>query len=177
MTTEPTDDTEQAAAETDEAAVPPISINAQYIKDLSFEAPATPGIFAQMQAQEPEVSININVNAQPLQDDVFEVQLHIRGECSIGETTAFVVELVYGGVFTLSVPDEHVQAVLLVECPRLLFPFARNIVADASRDGGFPPLMLAPVDFVAMFQQQQVAAQVEAAAGAKKGGNGEDKDA
>ncbi|HER26132.1 MAG TPA: protein-export chaperone SecB, partial [Rhodospirillales bacterium] len=122
------------------AEAPPIAINAQYIKDLSFEAPGTPGIFAKMKSGAPDVSINVNVNAQPLDSNVFEVQLHIRGECSIGETTAFVTELVYGGVFTLNVPQEHLQAVLLIECPRLLFPFARNIVADATRDGGFPPL-------------------------------------
>ena len=81
-------------------------------------------------------------------------------------------------MFSLNVPQEHVQAVLLIECPRLLFPFARNIIADATRDGGFPPLMLAPVDFVAMFQQQQEAAQAEAEAGGdeSKGGNGADKD-
>lgn len=157
------------------AAKPPIAINAQYIKDLSFEAPATPGIFSQMQGNAPDVNINVNVNAQPLQNDIFEVQLHIRGECNIGNTVAFVVELVYGGVFTLNVPEEHLQAVLLIECPRLLFPFARNIVADASRDGGFPPLMLAPVDFVAMFQQHQAQAKTEAEAA--KGGNGADKDA
>lgn len=157
------------------AAKPPIAINAQYIKDLSFEAPATPGIFAQMQGNAPDVSINVNVNAQPLQDGIFEVQLHIRGECKIGDTVAFLTELVYGGVFTLNVPKEHLQAVLLIECPRLLFPFARNIIADATRDGGFPPLMLAPVDFVAMFQQQQ--AQVQAEADAGKGGNGADKGA
>jgi len=162
-----------ADAEGAESTQPPITINAQYIKDLSFEAPATPGIFAQMQSSSPDVSINVNVNAQPLQDGIFEVQLHIRGECKIDDTMAFVTELVYGGVFTLNVPQEHLQAVLLIECPRLLFPFARNIVADATRDGGFPPLMLAPVDFVAMFQQQQAQAQADA----DKGGNGVDKDA
>ncbi len=172
MTEEAKEATEKEAdAENTEAATAPIAINAQYIKDLSFEAPATPGIFTQLQSSSPDVSINVNVNAQPLQENVFEVQLHIRGECSIGDTTAFMTELVYGGVFTLNVPQEHLQAVLLIECPRLLFPFARNIVADATRDGGFPPLMLAPVDFVAMFQQQQA----EADGGGDKGGNGADK--
>ena len=169
----PEDAVAPTATEGEKATQPPIAINAQYIKDLSFEAPATPGIFAQMQANAPDVSINVNVNAQPLQDSIFEVQLHIRGECKIGDTMAFMTELVYGGVFTLNVPQEHLQAVLLIECPRLLFPFARNIVADATRDGGFPPLMLAPVDFVAMFQQQQA----DAEAAADKGGNGADKDA
>ncbi len=167
-------ETAEAAPEAAGTAAAPVAVNAQYIKDLSFEAPATPGVFQLMQDNAPDVNINVNVNAQPLQDNVFEVQLHIRGECTLGKTTAFVTELVYGGVFTLNVPQEHLQAVLLIECPRLLFPFARNIVADATRDGGFPPLMLAPVDFVAMFQQQQAQAKAEAGK-ADKGGNGADK--
>lgn len=148
------DKTEETKAAPDAAAAPPISINVQYIKDLSFEAPATPGIFAKLQQNSPDVTINVDVNAHPVQEQFFEVQLHIRVTCKVGEETAFICELVYGGLFTINVPEEHLQAILLIECPRLLFPFARNIVADASRDGGFPPLMLAPVDFVAMFQNQ-----------------------
>lgn len=148
------DKTEEPKAAPEAAAAPPISINAQYIKDLSFEAPSTPGIFAKLQQDSPDVSINVDVNAQSVQEKFFEVQLHIRATCKIGEETAFISELVYGGLFTINVPEEHLQAVLLIECPRLLFPFARNIIADTSRDGGFPPLMLAPVDFVAMFQNQ-----------------------
>jgi len=153
-----------------QADQPPITINAQYIKDLSFEAPATPGVFAQMKTESPDVTINVDVNAHPLQDNLFEVQLHIRAECKVADTTAFLTELVYGGVFGVNVPQEHLQPMLLIECPRLLFPFARNIVADATRDGGFPPLMLAPVDFVAMFQNQAAASE----GAADKGGNGAD---
>ncbi len=152
--------TEEPKAEQSAAGAPPIQINAQYIKDLSFEAPATPGIFGKMQEESPDVTINVDVNAHPVQEKLFEVQLHIRATCSVGEETAFISELVYGGLFTINVPEEHLQAMLLIECPRLLFPFARNIVADATRDGGFPPLMMAPVDFVAMFQNQ---ANVESA--------------
>ena len=133
---------------------PPIQINAQYIKDLSFESPSTPGILSKMQHEAPDVNINVNVNAQNIQDVLFEVQIHIRASCKIGEETAFISELVYGGLFKINVPPEHLQAILLIECPRLLFPFARNIIADTTRDGGFPPLMIAPVDFVAMFQNQ-----------------------
>jgi preprotein translocase subunit SecB len=140
----------------DDAAVaaPPIQINAQYIKDLSFEAPSTPGILSKMQQEAPDVTINVDVNAHPVQDSLFEVQLHIRAACEVSNETAFISELVYGGLFTINVPPEHLQPILLIECPRLLFPFARNIIADTSRDGGFPPLMMAPVDFVAMFQNQ-----------------------
>jgi len=140
----------------DDAAVaaPPIQINAQYIKDLSFEAPSTPGILSKMQQGAPDVTINVDVNAHPVQDSLFEVQIHIRATCEVANETAFISELVYGGLFTINVPSEHLQAILLIECPRLLFPFARNIIADTTRDGGFPPLMMAPVDFVAMFQNQ-----------------------
>ena len=136
------------------AATPPIQINAQYIKDLSFEAPSTPGILSKMQHEAPDVNISVNVNAQNIQDDLFEVQIHIKATCNVSDETAFISELVYGGLFKINVPSEHLQAILLIECPRLLFPFARNIIADTTRDGGFPPLMIAPVDFVAMFQNQ-----------------------
>ncbi len=131
-----------------------IIINAQFIKDLSFEAPAAPGIFSLMQESPPDINVNINVSANPLQDKVFEVIIEFQAECKVKEQVAFILELEYAGVFTLNVPDEHLQPILLVECPRLLFPFARNILADVSRDGGFPPLMLGPVDFAAMFQAQ-----------------------
>lgn len=148
------DETEEQTAEEGATAAPPIQINAQYIKDLSFEAPATPGIFGKMQTDAPDVTINVDVNAHPVQDNLYEVQLHIRATCDVAKETAFISELVYGGLFTVNVPPEHLQPMLLIECPRLLFPFARNIVADMTRDGGFPPLMMAPVDFVAMFQNQ-----------------------
>jgi len=141
---------------------PPLSIAAQYIKDLSFEAPTAPAIFGMMQQQEPEIAININVNAQPMQDSFFEVVLQIHAECKVGETIAFILEVSYGGLFSLNVAPGDVQPMLLIECPRLLFPYVRYIVSDTSRDGGFPPLMLGPVDFVAMYQEQQAAAQSDA---------------
>jgi len=150
-----TGDGDGGAAE-DAAAVaePPLAINAQYIKDLSFEAPNAPGIFTHLQNKQPEIRVNIDVQAQPLRENVFEVTLHVNAECKADDQVAFIVELAYGGVFTLKIAQEHVQPVLLVECPRLLFPFVRYIVADCTRDGGFPPLMIGPVDFFAMFQDQ-----------------------
>ena len=135
-----------------ETVEPPFTINAQYTKDLSFEVPSAPGIFRALQTQEPDLYVDINVGANPLQDKVFEVVLEINAECKIEQQIGFIIELDYAGIFTLNIPDEHLQAVLMIECPRLLFPFARNILADVSRDGGFPPLMLGPVDFAAMFQ-------------------------
>jgi preprotein translocase subunit SecB len=156
----PQPDTANAEGE-EQQVQPPIAIIAQYIKDLSYEVPGAPGIFAEMQENQPEISVNIDVKANPIHETVFEIVLHIEAQCKVGENAAFVCELAYAGLFAITVPPEHLQAILLIECPRLLFPFARNIVADATRDGGFPPLMLAPVDFVAMYQNQ-IAKQGEA---------------
>lgn len=133
---------------------PALIVNGQYIKDLSFEVPNSPGIYGDIANKEPQITVNIDVKAGAVNDNLFEVALHIAAECKAGEHVAFVCELVYAGLFTLTVPREHLQAMLLIECPRLLFPFARNIIADATRDGAFPPLMLSPVDFAAMFRDQ-----------------------
>lgn len=150
----------------------PIVINAQYIKDLSFEAPQAPQIFGALRDQQPNINVNLDVNASPMGENVFEVVIDAGATCTAKDQTAFILELQYAGLFTLNVPQEHLQPVLLIECPRLLFPFARNILAEVSRDGGFPPLMLGPVDFVAMYQQQlqQQGAAQQAAAGDAAGG-------
>ncbi len=167
-----TDNPNAGTAPGDEtAASPPVVINAQYIKDLSFEAPNTPAIFATMRNQAPDISINVDVQAKPVEANTFEVVLHFKTECKAGGGVAFILELAYGGLFTLNVPQEHLHPMLLIECPRLLFPFARNIINDATRDGGFPPLMLGPIDFVAMYQSQLAQLQ-EQAAQAKASGNG-----
>jgi preprotein translocase subunit SecB len=153
-----------AAAEAPPAVA--ININAQYIKDLSFEAPGTPGIFNTLQGAAPDIRVNINVNVDRIQDKTFEVVLEMRAECKIKEQSAFILELQYAGLFTLNVPDEHLQAILLIECPRLLFPFARNILADVTRNGGFPPLFLGVVDFAGMYQAKMQ--EMQQAAGAVK---------
>ncbi len=144
-----------------------IMVNAQYIKDLSFEAPGAPAIFGLLGEEAPDIDVNVTVGANPLQEKTFEVVLSIQAQCKIKEQIGFILELEYAGVFTLNIPDEHIQPVLLIECPRLLFPFARNILADASRDGGFPPLMLGPIDFAAMFQNQIKEMEKADAAGGK----------
>ena len=141
-------------------APPPIIVNAQYIKDLSFEAPKTPMIFTAMQKEEPDVNINVSVNFSELKDEVlvdnqiFEVVLGVEATCTVGADTAFLLELQYAGLFTINVDEQDRGPALLIECPRLLFPFARNILADISRDGGFPPLMLGPLDFAGMYRQK-----------------------
>jgi preprotein translocase subunit SecB len=145
-------------SENNEATQPALVVNGQYVKDLSFEVPGAPGIYGEMQGQNPEIGIHVDINAQPLQDNVFEVVLHLRVEASTEAKAAFIAELAYGGVFTVNVPKEHLQAMLLIECPRLLFPFARAIIADMTRDGGFPPLMVQPIDFVQLYRSRMEAA-------------------
>lgn len=136
------------------AQQPPLIVNAQYIKDFSFEAPATPQVFSQMQQAQPDISVNVDVQARALEAPVYEVVLNVRADCKAGETQAFLVELSYGGVFTLNVPQADVHPVLLIECPRLLFPFARQILATTTVNAGFLPLMLGPIDFASLYQRQ-----------------------
>lgn len=160
--------------------VQPLTVNIQYIKDLSFEVPGAPEIYTTLRNQ-PNVNINLDVQARRILDgqDVFEVTLQIKAEATENPaagtpagTTAngaaatgapgseprpvFIVELSYSGVFTLNnVPEATVEPMLLVECPRLLFPYARNILADVTRDGGFPPVLLQPIDFVSLWQSRR----------------------
>ncbi|CAA7621930.1 protein-export chaperone SecB [Magnetospirillum sp. UT-4] len=142
---------------------PPLVINGQYVKDLSFEVPGAPEIYSEMQGQNPSIPIHVDINARSLQGNTFEVVLHLKVDAQFEDNRpVFLVELAYGGIFTLNVAPEHVQPMLLIECPRLLFPFARTIIADATRDGGFPPLMIQPIDFVQLFRSRMEAAQGEA---------------
>ncbi|MBI5164329.1 MAG: protein-export chaperone SecB [Magnetospirillum sp.] len=145
------------------ADLPPLIVNGQYIKDLSFEVPGAPAIFGEMQNQSPDIPIHVDIDVSPLRDNLFEVVLHLKVEASLADKPVFIAELAYGGVFTVNLPPEHHQAVLLVECPRLLFPFARTIIADATRDGGFPPLMIQPIDFAQLYRSRAEAMQQDAA--------------
>ncbi len=133
---------------------PPIQVNAQYVKDLSFEVPGAPAIFQELASAPPEIGVRVDLDVKPMQENVFEVALQLVTEAKVKDKVAFIVELTYAGIFTLNLPDEHVQPVLLIEAPRLLFPFARNIIADVTRDGGFPPMLLQPIDFVALFRSR-----------------------
>jgi preprotein translocase subunit SecB len=155
---------------------PPLMVNIQYVKDLSFEVPNAPAVYASLRAQ-PNVNINLDVQVRRIQDgqDVFEVTLAIRAEATepvvangqatppTGGAVVFIAELAYAGIFTLTgIPEANVEPVLVVECPRLLFPYARNILADITRDGGFPPVLLQPIDFVALWQNRQAQARATA---------------
>ena len=133
---------------------PQLSVLAQYIKDFSFEnpmAPRGPG-----NNQQPAINIQVGVNVNPLNEPDLEVELKIEGSAVIPDTKAvlFAFELVYGGVFRVrNVPQESMQPLVLIECPRLLFPFARELIASTVTAGGFPPLLLDPVDFASLYRQ------------------------
>ena len=147
-----------------EASPPQLNVLAQYTKDLSFENPNAPGSLAP-QEQQPNINIQINVGANNLSDTEYEVTLSIEGKADAKGAVLFSFELAYAGVFRITnVPKENLHPLVMIECPRLLFPFAREIIASATRNGGFPPLMVDPVDFVALYQQRAAQAQVPQAA-------------
>jgi len=163
-------------SETAAPAQPPLVLNIQYTKDLSFEVPNAPAIYTVLRAA-PTVNINLDVQVRRIQEDqtVFEVTLAARAEATMPPaaangasekpTVVFIADLAYAGIFTLNgIPENQQEPILLVECPRLLFPFARNILADVTRDGGFPPVMLGPIDFVGLWQSRRAQAAAAAAA-------------
>lgn len=131
----------------------PVVINAQYVRDISFEAPHVPQIFTELKSS-PEIAVNVDVQAAKMQDNVFKVTLKIKTEAKVETKTAFLCEVEYGCIAGVNVPAEHVEPILLIEIPRLLFPFARNIIADLTRESGFPPLMINPIDFVGLYHQR-----------------------
>jgi preprotein translocase subunit SecB len=138
-------------------------VNAQYVKDLSFENPRAPHSLGQPTGQ-PAVEINVDVKAQSLGTENFEVVLNINASAKVQEDLLFLVELSYGAVITVrNVSQDLLNAVVLVETPRLMFPFARNIIADTTRDGGFPPLMINPIDFGELLRRNAAATQAATA--------------
>jgi preprotein translocase subunit SecB len=165
---------EQANDSTAQEQLPPLVVNAQYVKDLSFEVPGAPQIYSVLRTA-PQVSVNLDVQVKRLVDGqhVYEVTLLARieatkspeqGQPNEGSAIVFLAELSYAGIFTLNgIPDNQIEPVLMVEGPRLLFPFARNILADVTRDGGFPPVLLGPIDFLSLWQsrRQQAAAAAQ----------------
>jgi len=133
-------------------APPQLNVMAQYVKDLSFENPNSPASLGP-QDKQPAINIQINVSANGIAPNDYEVALSIEGKAENNGTLLFGFELVYAGVFRIqNVPQETLPLAIMVECPRLLFPFAREIIASSVRSGGFPPLMLDPVDFLGLYQ-------------------------
>lgn len=144
-------DTAPAAAEN---TGPSLSVLVQYSKDFSFENPNAPQSLMQQQ-QQPQIGIQINVNPRQISNTDFEVELKLEGKAEHGENVLFAFDLNYAGVFRLmNIPQENLGPLLMIECPRLLFPFAREIISNAISNGGFPPLMLHPIDFIALYQRR-----------------------
>lgn len=161
--TDNTNDAGQPAAQPQAGGeAPGLNILVQYIKDLSFENPRAPASLKPSQTS-PKLDININVNANKLEDSQFEVVLSLEATATDPGGALFKVELIYAGIFRITgVPEEHLHPFVLIECPRMLFPFARQIIADATRNGGFPPLMIDPIDFAALYRQNMSQQQPDA---------------
>jgi preprotein translocase subunit SecB len=143
--------------------LPQLNVLGQYIKDFSFENPNAPRSLAPNQPQ-PNINIQINVGVSQSAETDFEVTLKLEGKAESAGSVLFVFDLTFAGMFRIqNVPKEHLHPLVMIECPRLLFPFAREIIATAVRNGGFAPLLLDPVDFVALYQQRVAQEQAKAA--------------
>jgi preprotein translocase subunit SecB len=164
MATTPTNGAPTNGGQTPAAGAPTqnqaqFRVLAQYTKDFSFENPNAPNSISG-QPQQPTLSIQINVNPKQLSNTDFEVELKIEGKAEHNASTLFAFELNYAGLFHLQgIPQENLGPLVMIECPRILFPFAREIIAAAVVSGGFPPLLLDPVDFVGLYQQRMAQGQ------------------
>jgi preprotein translocase subunit SecB len=148
--------------------VPGIRILAQYAKDFSFENPRAPDSLRIGQVQ-PQIDLGVEMNAKGREDGLFEVDLKLSARAEREDGPLFVVELVYGGLFQIvGVPSDDIEPVLLIECPRFLFPYARRLIADVTGEGGYPPFHLEPIDFGAVYAARK-AQQAEALGGAGVG--------
>jgi preprotein translocase subunit SecB len=137
-----------------------VQVIGQYVKDLSFENPSAPGNLT----SRPQIELNVDLQARQLEHEHYEVELKLRVSATCEDKPAFLLELVYAGLFHLqNIPEEIRSQVLLIEGPHILFPFARRIVADMVRDGGMPPLMIEPIDFAALFRAKAAEMQLSRA--------------
>jgi preprotein translocase subunit SecB len=156
----------------DNSFQPQVSILAQYVKDLSVENPSAPQVYS-WQVQ-PQLDVQFNLNVQPSGDNVHEVSLKFDISARSDNGTHFVVDLTYAGLFSIQgVPQEALSPFLLIEAPRLLFPFARQVISDAVSSTGFPPLMLDPIDFASAYMAQLEAAQQQGGFGGVDNGGSE----
>ena len=138
----------------DSSLQPQVNVVGQYIKDLSFESPDTQRFF-RGPGKNPNLQLNFNVQVNKLPEGAYEVALSLEGEAKSDEGVLYNIELVYAGAFMLrNLPEEAIQPLLFIECPALLFPFARRLVADLTREGGFPPLLLDPIDFGGLYRRR-----------------------
>ena len=139
---------------------PGIRVLAQFIRDLSFENPHAPDSL-QLGSNSPQMDVGVEMNARARQDGLFEVDLKLTASAQRDGSAVFHCELLYGGLFQITgVPESEMELVLMTECPRFLFPFARQIVAEMSAQGGFPPFMLDPIDFMGIYMTQKAQGQI-----------------
>ena len=153
-----------AQADANEKTDRQLIVHAQYIKDFSFENPNAPKVLIE-NLDQPDVEINVSVTAKIISDNQYEVLLNLAAKAVAGETPLFLVDLTYAGLVSpQGVNGDDINPLIMIEAPRLLFPFARALISDATRDGGFMPLNIQPVDFVAVYQhnlERQAAAASE----------------
>jgi len=164
------DDTQGAAAPQPGTA-PSMNLVGQYIRDLSFENPGAPGTLLGGSAN-PAFNVSISVGVKKQNEEIYAIELTLNAKANRDETVLFNVELVYGGIFRIkNVPENQLSPLLMIECPRLIFPFARQVLASVTQQGGFPPLMMEPVDFSAIYRQNlaKLAAQQGGAPAAPAG--------
>lgn len=146
-------DENQGAAAAQPGTAPSMNLVGQYIRDLSFENPGAPGTLLNGGAA-PAFNVSIAVGVKKQNDEIYAVELTLNAKANRDESVVFSVELVYGGIFRLkNVPENQLSPLLMIECPRLIFPFARQVLASVTQQGGFPPLMMEPVDFSAIYRQ------------------------
>ena len=158
----------QSQAQDQKTGVSGIVVNAQYLRDLSFENPNAPQSITMMQQNPPQIAIDMNVRHRQLEGRTYESVLTIKASAKAGENTIFVVECDYAGVVTLGdeIPEEAIHPVLVVEVSRLVFPFARKVISDSVQEGGFPPLLVNPIDFRQLLQKSPDVATQEPAGNA-----------
>ncbi len=144
----------QAPAQPEMASL--FRLNGLYVKDISFENPRAPGIFLQPPAQQPKMGVNIDVGMKRIQGATYEVVLRITTKAQEEGVTLFLVEVQHGGVFTINpnIPEEHHARILFVDCASVIFPFARRVISDLTTEGGFPPFLLEPINFEAIYLQK-----------------------
>ena len=132
----------------------PLKLLTQYLKDLSFENPGAPQVHI-LRGEMPRAQLNLDVRARTIAPMQYEVSLVLGISATREQETVYIVELEYAGLFDVTgIPEEHVTPLLMIEAPRILFPFAREVLAKATRDGGYPPVLLNPIDFLAVFREQ-----------------------
>jgi len=163
--TQPGESGEEAAPGSQQVT---LNVLAQYIKDLSFESPNAPKSLQPDKTQQPRLEVSVNVQASGSGEDLYEVVLHLEAHARTDDSVVYNIELLYGGMFRIKgASQEILQPILFIDCPSILFPFARRVIADISRDGGFPPLMLDPIDFRTLYRRNLENAQKEASSSKK----------